>query len=53
MSNVKVAFICVLIPAEVRLLRLLEDIWHQMCSGKFIRRVQKQNHRLTKMLSVL
>ena len=31
---------------------LLEDIWHQMCF-KVIRRVQKQNHRLTKMLSVL
>ena len=40
------------IDLEVSLLRLLEDIWHQMCF-KVIRRVQKQNHRLTKMLSVL
>ncbi len=52
MSNVKVAFICVHNSAEVRLLRLLEDIWHQMCL-KVIRRVQKQNHRLIRMLSVL
>lgn len=41
-----------IIPAEVRLLRLLEDIWHQMCF-KVIRRGQKQNHRLIRMLSVL
>ena len=32
MSKIKVAFIlCSIIPAEVRLLRLLEDIWHQTC----------------------
>ena len=34
-----------IIHVEVRLLRLLEDIWHQMCF-KVIRRVQKQKPQI-------